>query len=368
MRIGIDARLLSMPLSGIGRYSHEMINALLRRGCALTLFSPAPLQHELEAGSGQYQVQAWRARNGRQRLFWDQFILPGWARRTRMDAFWGPAHRLPKGLARGAVRCVTIHDLVWKHAPHTMRPLSRIMDRHFMPIAVRRADCVVAVSEHTRADILQHWPSLQTPVHTIYPGVSQRAAPLPRAALARWGIGRPDCLFVGTLEPRKNLPRLLEAFAALPAAARHVQLVIAGGGGWGKLDLPDLIGQFGLSERVKLTGYVSEVELATLYAHAHGLVMPSLYEGFGLPLIEAMAHGVPLLTGALASMPEIAGGAAIVVDPYRTEAIAEGLTTLLLDGPRRQALIAAGQSRVARFDWDRAAGELLAVLEGTRAS
>ncbi len=367
MRIGIDARLLSMPLSGIGRYSHEMINALLRRGCALTLFSPAPLQHALEAGSGHYQVQAWRARNGMQKLFWDQFILPRWAEQARPDAFWGPAHRLPKGLA-GVVKCVTIHDLVWKHAPHTMRPLSRIMDRHFMPIAVRRADCVVAVSEHTKADILQHWPRLQAPVHTIYPGVSQRAAPLSREALARWGIDQPYCLFVGTLEPRKNLPRLLEAFAALPHAARHVQLVIAGGAGWGKLDLAGLISRFGLSERVRLTDYVSEDELATLYAHAHGLAMPSLYEGFGLPLIEAMAHGVPLLTGTLSSMPEIAGPAAILIDPHDAQAIAEGLATLLLDGSRRQGLIAAGQNRVARFDWDRAAGELLTVLESARTS
>lgn len=366
MRIGIDARLLSGPLSGIGRYSHEMINALLRRGCPLTLFSPAPLQHELEAGSGQYEVQAWRARNSAQRLFWDQVILPRWAGSARIDAFWGPAHRLPGGMAQGVTRCVTIHDLVWKHAPHTMRPLSRMMDRHFMPIAVRRADCVVAVSEHTRGDIAQHWPELRAPVHTIYPGVSRRVAPLPREALGRWGIGGPYCLFVGTLEPRKNLPRLLEAFALLPAAARHIQLVIAGGAGWGGLDLPGMIAHHGLTERVTLTGYVSEQELATLYAHAQGLAMPSLYEGFGLPLIEAMAHGVPVLTGAVSSMPEIAGPAAIVVDPYRAEAIAAGLTTLLLDEPRRQALIAAGQSRVARFDWDRAAGELLAVLAEAR--
>lgn len=359
MKIGVDARLLSIPLTGIGRYSHEMVNALLRHGAELTLFSPAPIIHPLE---GRCEIRTWRAKGSVGRVVWGHGILPRWVRESGVDAFWGPAHRLPGSLPKGVRSCVTIHDLVWKHAGETMRPLSRLMDKTFMPQAIRRADCVVAVSDSTRRDILRQWPEMTAPVHTIYPGIARTAQPLDATALQRWAISQPYCLFVGTVEPRKNLRRLIDAYARLPEAARQVSLVIAGGRGWGDTDLAAAIHQAGLGERVRLTGYVDESELATLYAHAHALAMPSLYEGFGLPLVEAMAYGLPILTGNGSSMPEVAGDAAITVDPLDVDAMARGLETLFLDEDVRARLAAAGRERMRLFDWDAAAAGLLALL------
>lgn len=362
MKIGVDARLLSTRLTGIGRYTHEMVNAMLRQGADLTLFSPAPIIHPLHTGTGRHDIRAWRAAGSVGRVVWGHGILPRWVRESGVDAFWGPAHRLPGSLPKGMRSCVTIHDLVWKHAGETMRPLSRLMDKTFMPQAIRRADCVVAVSDSTRNDILRQWPDIAAPVHTIYPGISRTAQPLDPSVLVRWNIHPPYCLFVGTIEPRKNLGRLIDAYARLPEVARQVSLIIAGGRGWGDSDLAAAINKAGLGERVRLTGYVDESELATLYAHAHALAMPSLYEGFGLPLVEAIAYGLPIITGNGSSMPEVAGDAAITVDPLDVDAMARGLETLFLDEDVRTRLATAGRERRRLFDWDEAAARLLALL------
>jgi len=141
--------------------------------------------------------------------------------------------------------------------------------------------------------------------------------------LASLGIVKPYVLFVGTLEPRKNLRRLLGAWAGLPAALRQShQLVIAGGKGWGGVDVPQLVQALGLGDTALVLGYVSDAQLAGLYAHARFLAMPSLYEGFGLPLVESMAHGVPVLTANCSAMPEVAGDAGVLVNPLSEPDIA----------------------------------------------
>ena len=241
-----------------------------------------------------------------------------------------------------------------------MRPMSRVLERSFVPPALRRADRIIAVSEHTRRDIESCFPSLKPKVSTIYPGVAPRMAGYDVHYLAKWGIAKPFLLFVGTLEPRKNLNRLLRAFAALPAEVRQqADLVIAGGEGWGDINLGEAIAKLSLSGSVHLTGYVDERELSTLYENALFLAMPSLYEGFGLPLVEAKQYGLPSLTATISSMPEVAGNAALLVNPLDVEAITDGLSQLISSSSMRMRLAAAARQEVARFDWDLAAGELL---------
>ncbi len=361
MRIGVDARLLARPLTGIGRYTHEMVNALLRADADLILYAPGPLIHPLHQGAGRalQRIVAMKG-GGAGRVLWGQAVLPLLVRRDRPDIFWGPAHRLPAALPRSIFGCLTIHDLVWRFAGETMRPASRLMEKVLMPPALKRADSIVAVSQHTRTDIERSFPGLKADMSVIYPGVAERPPGHAASHLARWGIARPYILFVGTLEPRKNLARLLQAYAALPAEARQkVDLVVAGGAGWGDVDLQKAVASLGLRGSVHLTGYVNERELSTLYENALFLAMPSLYEGFGLPLVEAMRYGLPSLTANLSSMPEVAGEAALLVDPLDTGAITDGLQRMICLPELRARLSQAAQASVARFDWDHGAQQLL---------
>lgn len=363
MRIGVDARLLSRPLTGIGRYTHEMVNALLRANADLVLYAPGPLIHPLNSGAGHYTERITLMQGRALHLLWGQAVLPLQVRRDRPDVFWGPAHRLPLGLPQEIFGCLTIHDLVWRYAGETMAPASRLVERVLMPPALKRADAIVAVSEHTKIDITHTFPELKAPVTRIYPGVSARPGGHGPDYLAKWDISRPYMLFVGTLEPRKNLGRLLQAYSTLrPEVAKQADLVVAGGRGWGDVDLEKTITALGLQGKVHLTGYVDERELSTLYENALFLTMPSLYEGFGLPLVEAMQYGLPALTANLSSMPEVAHGASVLVDPLDVGAIADGLVRLISSPDLRTQLSEAAAGNVARFDWDKAAQQLLGLF------
>lgn len=362
MHIGVDARLLTMPVTGIGRYTTELAQELLAQGRALTLYMPqSPVVGDWSSPNVLVRAGSIRGRVGR--MLWSQTVLPWQAGRDRVDLFWGPAHRLPRYLSQSIARVVTIHDLVWKHAGETMRPLSRFMDRTLMPQAVHLADRIMAVSRSTADAIEAEFPQARGKVRVVYPGVTALAPPDNREALRALGVSRPYFLFVGTLEPRKNLRRLLGAYARLPQALRSAcQLVIAGGKGWGGVDVSQLLEQTGLTGQVVVTGYVTDTQLSTLYAHARFLAMPSLYEGFGLPLVEVMSFGVPVVTANISSLPEVAGEAGVLVDPLDESAIANGLSRLLTDETLYAELAGKARANAARFTWQAAAQQAMAVF------
>lgn len=367
MRIGIDARLLTRPLTGIGRYTHEMVNALLRANAELILYTPGPLLHPLYGGSGHVLQRIATMKGGSVgRLFWGQVVLPTLVYHDRPEIFWGPTHRLPPGLPRDIVGCLTIHDLVWHFAGETMRPASRLMEKLLMPRALRRADTIIAVSQHTKSDIKRAFPGLDADIFVVYPGAYTRPPGHSPDHLRKWGIIRPYILFVGTLEPRKNLIRLLQAYAALPIKARRqASLVVVGGTGWGNIDLEKVVTALGLSGSVHLTGYVDELELSTLYENALFLAMPSLYEGFGLPLVEAMRYGLPVLASNVSSLPEVVGKAALLVNPLDVDAIMGGLQHMLTSPTLRARLSQEAGKSITRFDWDHAAQQLLDIFSGS---
>jgi glycosyltransferase involved in cell wall biosynthesis len=359
VRIGINGRPLTAPLTGIGRYTFEMTQALLRQGADIVLFTPSPITCQFEPVQGKLEIVAGNVTRRIGRQVWEQATLPRLVNRRDVDVLWGPAHRLPGGLRPNIRKIVTIHDLVWRHAPKTMRKANRLLETLLMPQAIAGADAIVTVSEATRADVLRQWPALTTPMRTIYPGHTMHQS-LPAAVLSeKWGISGPYCLFIGTMEPRKNLHRLLRAFALLPQEISNVRLVIAGGAGWGGVDIAQEAQKLGIGEKLLTTGYVDDAELATLLHHAKALAMPSLYEGFGLPIIDAMAHGVPVLTSNLSSMPEVAGGAAILVDPLDVTDMARGVAEVLGDETKRAALRRNGLARAKILGWDKAAAEFL---------
>lgn len=365
MKIGIDARLLSRPITGIGRYTIEMCRALSRiNGLSLHLYSPAPFlsSHGAEFADAHIRVGSWD--NGCLRQFWSESYLPLWAKKDVVDVFWGPGHRLPHFLPNNMARVVTIHDLVWKHAADTMRPLSRLLEKSQMPYAVKNADHIVADTHATADAVVGEFGLATDNLTVITPGVTGVSIVPDMARLHELGIRQPYFLFVGTLEPRKNLARLLAAYASLPEHVRaRAMLVIAGGRGWGGVDLQEMIARLELTKYVRLPGYVDEPTLSALYANARFLAMPSLYEGFGLPLVEAMVYGTPVLTANNSSMPEVAGDAGLLVDAYDVGSIANGLGQLITDDTLLNQYSANAKSNAARFNWDESARQLITVFE-----
>jgi glycosyltransferase involved in cell wall biosynthesis len=299
------------------------------------------------------------------RLLSPYVAAPYWAWRDQPQVYWGPAHKLPVWLPPTTRAVLTVHDMIWLHAGHTMRPVSRWIEPGAMAASVRRAHAIISVSQSTAQDIAAHWPQAKERLRVIPLGIPE-FPPAPALEVVHPRLMRRGYfLFVGTFEPRKNLPRLLAAYAKASAARPDLPLLaLAGRPGWGTPDLMRHAQRLGISERVVWLGYVPEAALSALYDNAQALVMPSLMEGFGLPLVESLHHGVPVLASHSSSMPEVLGEAGMLVDPLSEDSIAEGLLALATDSRTWQAMAGRAQGQAARFSWNQAAQSTLNTLTG----
>lgn len=353
MRIAVDARCLSDPLTGIGRYTFELLQRMVQLGGEWFLYSHKPIIVANEFPEAVLRKGETRAQFSTP---FAQSVFPRWARRDRIDVFWSPRHHLPLLLPRQTRKVLTIHDTVWALYPQTMRWTGRLLERSLMPASLSLADRIIAVSASTKADVGRLQPGALVRTRVIHEGA--------RSWLRR-GTGTesaPYMLFIGTLEPRKNLLRLLEAYARYAGEGGSHKLIIAGGAGWGCLDLGGEIVRLGLEGRVEGRGFVPDDELGDLITAADFFVMPSLYEGFGLPVLEAMKAGVPVLTSAGSAMAEVAGKAGLLVNPFSVDEIVDGMRRLSSDKALRRSLAAAGRERAALFTWDDAAQATWEVL------
>jgi glycosyltransferase involved in cell wall biosynthesis len=373
-RIGIDYTSAARQRAGIGRYSRELVGALL----ALE----APHEYALFAAVGGLRSGEWappvHPHTSLHTLpisdewlarIWHRLRLPlpvEWAT-GRLDVFYSPDFVLPP-TRRGTRTLLTVHDLSFLHYPdHFVPRLVQYLNR-VVPESVARADLVLADSAASRTDLVERLGVAPAKVRVLYGGVSARfapsSAPGEREHLqARYGFGRrPYVLSVGTLQPRKNYLRLIRAFvAALPRASGiATELVIAGGRGWLYQPIVDEAAKY--PECVRVLGFVDDTDLPALYRHAVAFAFPSLYEGFGLPVLEAMACGVPVVCSDTSSLPEVVGDAALLVDPLDTDALAGALVRLLSDGDLRHRLVRRGLAQAATFTWQKPARELLSIL------
>lgn len=261
----------------------------------------------------------------------------------------------------------TMHDLTDLLFPHLHTPLNRWMHGRRRRWIERHARRVIAVSDATREDLLRNTELPPERVVTVHEARAHAEAPQMTEAeqqerLARFGLRHHRyVLFVSTIEPRKNHVRLVRAFDALPERHRDVRLVLVGGRGWRSGPIVRSLRAAASGDRIVRPGFVAPADLRVLYAGATAFAYPSLYEGFGLPLLEAMAAGLPVVTSDRSSMPEVAGDAALLVDPESVDAIAGGLTQLLDDDVLRHELAEAGRRREACFTWDRTAAATLEV-------
>ena len=259
---------------------------------------------------------------------------------------------------------VTVHDLSFIRRPESFSPRQRLWHAAIRPAALfRRATHLVAVSEHTKADLIDLFGLAPEKITVINPGLDagvRPAAPEVQDSLRnKFGLSRPYFLYLGNLEPRKNIPSLLSAFEKMPDAT---ELVIAGGRGWGAEKIFRQAAQSPARERIRFLDYVAAADRAALYSAALALVYPSFYEGFGLPPLEAMACGTPVIVSHATSLPQTVGAAGLLVDPYDIDSIAEGMKAVLDEPALRARLSAAGPAQAAKFSWQDSARRLLGVF------
>lgn len=356
MRIAIDAsRTTVARVTGTEHYAIELIRALIRHNSQheITLYfrdTPAP---DLFPASPLVTQRVLA-----QRRLWTHTAFAAALWRDRPDVTWVPAHALPLVMPGQAV--VTVHDLGFRYFPAAHPGWPRLYLNLSTAASVRRANLVLADSKATADDVTRFYHTPADKLRVVYPGVE----PLPvgdvAAVRAKYSLPPRYFLFVGTLQPRKNIPRIVQAYARWRAAhpGDDAALVLAGGQGW----LYDPAWVDGV-EGVMLTGYVDEADKGALYAGALALVFPTLYEGFGFPVVEAMHSGTPVLCSTTSSLPELVGDAALLVDPLDVEAIAAAMGRLATDAALRDRLRQRGQLQAQRFTWDAAAAATLEALE-----
>jgi glycosyltransferase involved in cell wall biosynthesis len=294
------------------------------------------------------------------RLSWEMARRPP-------DVLFVPAHVLP--LVHPKRSAVTVHDLGFAAHPEAHTRFQRWYLGWSTRFNARSAARVVADSQATRGDLERLYGIPPERIAVAYPGRDETLGPVTEPAelgamREQLGLRGPYLLYVGTLQPRKNLSRLVEAFAmAAGGLDPAMHLVLAGRQGWLSEPILTQIRVSGLQGRVLLPGYMPAQHLAALYSAATAFVYPSLYEGFGLPVLEAMACGTPVLCSDSSSLPEVAGDAALLVDPTDTAAMASALIQIAENGGLRQILVKRGFRQVQQFSWQRCAREVLAVLE-----
>ncbi len=262
---------------------------------------------------------------------------------------------------------LTVHDLIFRNLPAHHKPLNRWYLNLTMPLYCRRATHIIAVSECTRRDMIAAYNLPPEKITVVHEAAAPRFRPQPPdtvvAVRARYHLPDRYLLFVGTIEPRKNLTRLLSGFEAIHADGLTDGLVIVGKRGWLYDDFFSRLEQSPARAAVILPGYVPDEDLPAIYAGAQALVLPSLYEGFGLPVLEAMACGTPVTCSDTSSLPEIAGDAALHFDPHSVESLTDALRHLLNDTDLRAALRQRGFEQAAKFSWDQVAAETGAVYD-----
>lgn len=355
--------------AGIGRYTLQLALALhqLPDGPELCLFHnrqsldrlPPVLAH-LPRSQAPLGNKAWRFY-----LLSGLPLPPRWRTTIEDSDLFHGADALTPRLHLPTV--ITIHDLTTLLFPQFHTRLNRTYQRWALPVMARRADAIIAVSHATKQDIVRLLNVPPGKITVVHSGVdtvrfSPRTDAGTLSALAQLGIQPPYLLAVGTLEPRKNLATLLQAYARLPSSAPT--LVLAGGMGWGDNPLSALIERLNLKGRVHLPGYVPDDLLPGLYSNAELYIYPSLYEGFGLPVLEAMACGAPVITSNVSSLPEVAGDAAVLIDPMDVDQLAAALERLLSTSVERAVLREAGLMRARTFTWEQCAYGTLAVYRG----
>lgn len=367
LKIGIIYGGISEQKAGMDHYLHQVLLAMKRLAPQhrYTLIDHRPgntpfkeqFEHLLlELPDGPLRVSRWNLRT-----------VP--AVLSRFDLVFSPGLYGPVRIPAGVASVMVVHDLTRYLFPDFFQfnLVQKALDRLVYPAMLRRYDHLLAVSQATRQDLMRRFRIRGEKITVAYHGAEPDLKPLSRQRAERvladtYGLKSPFALFLGTLEPRKNIPNLLRAFAAIQGQIPH-DLVLVGQKGWKWEPIFEEMKQLNLASRVRWVGYVPDQERVLFYNGADFLVYPSWYEGFGMPLLEAMQCGCPVITSRVSAMPEVVGKAGLLVDPGNTEELQAAMLRLVHEPGLRQKLAEAGRAQAGKFSWDDAARTTLEVFE-----
>ncbi len=381
MHIGINAHLLAFTgdyrAAGLSKHIGDLITALLDLpdDTRYTLFTGPGARNAPPgfAQSPRARVQASRrpTLQPEVRIAWEQTVLPVAAVRAGIDLLHCPV--LIQPLLCPVPTVITVHDLIFLRYPDHFPRLKRLYLTTLAGASLRRARRIIAVSAATKRDLIALLGIAAQRITVVPNGVDLiRFAPQPAAAVTAFrqahDLPERSILYVGTLEPRKNLPTLLHAYAAARTDLGDAPLLIGGGKGWFYDEIFRVVRELGLDDgrMVRFLGYVPDADLPMWYNSATAFVYPSEYEGFGLPALEALACGTPLIAADRSALPEVVGDAGLLVDPHSVHALAGALRAVCTDTALAARLRMAGRAQAARFPWARVAQETLAVYRAAK--
>jgi len=398
MHIGINAQLLS--------FSHNYRNGGISRyiGYLLAELAKRPGQHEYTIFvNGQEVVERLAELTGKEttglsrekvgsegraaqtqftyipvslpeskpisRVAWEQLKLPSLLREKRIDVFHSPANVLPEMLPGNCAGVITLHDLAFLRFPHVLTRSKRVYHRTFTMRSLQRATMIIANSNSTKKDAIELAGIPASRIQTVYPCIDERFSSVVhdediRIFRQAQGLTKGYFLYLGTLEPRKNITTLIEAYAHLRASyGREEKLVLAGGKGWLYDSIFEKVQKLGLESEVIFPGFVSDSEQLLWYHAASVFIYPSLYEGFGMPLAEALACGIPVVTSNVSSLPEVGVTLALTVDPHDEKAMAGAIYKTLTDESVRERCRTGGASVAQQFSARTMVEQTIAVYE-----
>jgi glycosyltransferase involved in cell wall biosynthesis len=360
MKIGLDLAPLSEFRGGITVFLRGLLEELVKPEHGLELIGY--LHNDADPALDGLTIRRGKGISRGIRQVWMQSEGRRLAREDELDLFWATLYQVPRGFPGKIPIITTVYDVMWKVLPETMRKRTRFHLDMVAPRAIRSAQTILAISEATARDVDRFF---QRKAIAVHPGVRPEYTPRP-GNRGREIVGEDRyALFVGTLEPRKNLERVLQAWQAVPEAPPLA--IVNSAPGWKNSAIFQGISTT-LQDRVRHVGKVPGKDLPELYSGAEFFTYPSLYEGFGLPVIEAMACGCPVITSSVSSLPEVAGNAALLVDPNSVEEIAEGIRELSTNPGSRSELRGKGLIQAGKFSWKKSAAEYARIFRETAAA
>lgn len=371
MKIAINTLSLNRTKAGMGNYIFNLVNnlAILDRKNNYYIFVSDRNKDFFRIKQKNFRIinLGKGVTKGLNRFLWEQFSLPIYIRKQGIDVLHSPGFVLP--FLSKAKNVLTIADMTFINYPEVHTLLKRAYFSLLMPPSIRKADMVLAISESTKKDavkLVNVNPKKIKVTHLAY-GEEFKVMDKKKAkvfARTMYGIDSPFIIFVGMIEPRKNLIRIFEAFSEMKKEGIPHKLVIVGKTGWKYEKIFKSVDRLNLGKDVIFAGYIPDSDLAILYNAAEMLAYACLYEGFGIPILEAMACGCPVVTSNLSSMPEIAGDAALLVDPKEVQQIKSAMDRLIKDKKLRKDMIKKGLKRSSQFSWQRCARETIKAYEG----
>ncbi|MBI5045176.1 MAG: glycosyltransferase family 4 protein [Candidatus Levybacteria bacterium] len=370
MKIGIDANEGNIKDKvGISEYVYELILEFSKLASVDRIFTIYLKRNQAE--DFPQEKSFWRYCIFGPKKFWTQFALPLklFINKDRPDVFFSPAHYAPRFSPVPTV--ISIMDLAFFHFPEyfTKKDLTQL--HSWTSYSIKNAKAIITISEASKNDIIKFYQVSKEKIHVIYPGIKNKHMLEPHLYSLQklqntYQIPKNYILFVGTLQPRKNINRLIEAFSKLlkeKGLPDDLSLVIVGKKGWKYEEILAAPEKYGVEDKVIFLDFVKNEDLQLLYEHAQVFAWPSLYEGFGLPVLEAMKYGCPVVTSNVSSLPEAGGDAALYVDPTKVDDIEKKMYKVLSDKKLRSDMIEKGKNHIKKFSWENAAKQTLSVLE-----